>query len=114
MNVKKTSLLVFICLISVGGAGAYAFSGGALDGYLENLQNKEKRDPNRISTNSIKKKLSHDNNSSSENMNIYNKTILISTGNNTNNYVTSVDERTLTAKVSQKGKSSSNTTNSDR
>jgi len=42
MNVKKTSLLVFICLISVGGAGAYAFSGGALDEYLEDLQNEEK------------------------------------------------------------------------
>ena len=39
MNVKKTTLLIFISLIFVGGAGAYAFSDGVFDEYLDELQN---------------------------------------------------------------------------
>jgi len=41
MNVKKTTLLVFIGLITVGGAGAYAFNDEMFDEYLDDLQDKE-------------------------------------------------------------------------
>ena len=41
MNVKKTTLLIFIGLITVGGAGAYAFNDEMFDEYLDDLQDKE-------------------------------------------------------------------------
>lgn len=80
----------------------------------ENLQQKEKFDLIRHSTQSLKKKLqnSHDNNSSSENMNIYNKNNLTTTGNNTSNIITSPPEQIIITKASKKWKS--NKTTSER
>ena len=47
MNVKKNTLLIFISLIFVGGAGAYAFSDGEFDKYLneEEKINEEIKEP---------------------------------------------------------------------